>query len=67
MKPRQPPTVRSFQTTSVPMKIITALTVFCLTSAAHLASAQDVEKTWIFLTDKLDGAGKTTQVEAGLH
>ena len=65
MKPRQPPTVRSFQTTSIPMKIITALTVFCLTSAAHLASAQDVEKTWIFLTDKLDGAGKTTQVEAG--
>ncbi len=47
------------------MKILTALAVFCLTSAAHLASAQDVEKTWIFLTDKLDGAGKTTQVEAG--
>ena len=47
------------------MQILTALTILCLTSATHLASAQDVEKTWIFLTDKLDGAGKTTQVEAG--
>ncbi len=47
------------------MKILTALAVLCIISATHLASAQDVEKTWIFLTDKLDGAGKTTQVEAG--
>ena len=47
------------------MKILTALTILCLTSATHLASAQNVEKTWIFLTDKLDGVGKTTQVEAG--
>ena len=29
------------------------------------ANAQDTEKTWIFFTDKLDAAGKTTTVEPG--
>jgi len=45
--------------------------VFCfaalwgLASFASQASAQDIQKTWIFLTDKRDAMGKTTTVEPG--
>lgn len=45
------------------MRIITLLLLLALFT--HTASAQQKAKYWIFLTDKLDGAGKHTLVEAG--
>ncbi len=42
------------------------LTIIVLVFAIPLSvSAQEVEKTWIFFTDKLDAAGKTMQAEPG--
>ena len=47
------------------MKYSFTLLLFLIGSLAHLALAQDGEKTWVFFTDKISVAGKTAPVEAG--
>ena len=50
---------------SCSMRYLAGCVLLWLGSAPLAAPAQDVEKTWIFLTDKLDATGKATQVEPG--
>lgn len=52
-------------TQNYPFRMRILASAFALACFVHITQAQDSGKTWIFLTDKLDAAGKVTQAEVG--